>query len=254
MGHWVTLEESNQHVYINDKGEVLPRGPGTKPTHKYKGARSEAERSKTAALVAKTRAKRAAARNYVQPSKVDTPSQGALNAAKAHKEAAWSRLKDIRQRIADAGPHAGNLRLEVIKAQDAHNQAKIAHDQAKRAIEKRANELGQTTIKPASKPLHEHAQAAANAVPASKRFGDKAFLVDVHHEYQKTGGKLGLAEFKQKLADSPEARVKLGLSRNDLNAREDHAKTQASEAQVKSGGRVLAEYHFATTTAKPRKK
>lgn len=90
----------------------------------------------------------------VRVADVDTPSQGALASARSAKTAAWKRIQDLRQRIADE-PIGGNrmgLRLELIKAQDAHGGAKLAETQALNAIEKRANELGLTTRPQKSAP------------------------------------------------------------------------------------------------------
>lgn len=81
----------------------------------------------------------------VKPSSIDTPAQGQLEIAKKAKEAAWKKVQALRQRVKASGPHAGNSRLELLKAESDHRQAVDMERQAKSAIESRAKELGKTT-------------------------------------------------------------------------------------------------------------
>lgn len=87
---------------------------------------------------------------YAKPSSIDTPAQGVLNQARERKKRTWENVKRLRDRI-KGEPINGNregLRLELLKAEQAHNAAQLAERDALRAIEKRANELGLTTVKP----------------------------------------------------------------------------------------------------------
>ncbi len=56
MGRWVTLDD-DQHVYIGDKGEFQPRGPGTKPPPSagISKAAPASEKERAAITVAKAR-------------------------------------------------------------------------------------------------------------------------------------------------------------------------------------------------------
>ena len=51
------------------------------------------------------------------------------------------------RRILSAGVRAGNLRLELIKAESTHKDLVYLVRSCERAIEQRANELGLTTIR-----------------------------------------------------------------------------------------------------------
>src|SRR5574337_974109 len=84
---------------------------------------------------------------YISPSKVDTPAQGRLSQAREGKTRAYSEVKRLRQAIKDE-PVGGNrqgLRLEIIKAEDRHNEFQRMERESLEKIEKRANELGKTT-------------------------------------------------------------------------------------------------------------
>ena len=88
-------------------------------------------------------------RTYVQSSKVESPAQGVMYGAQERKKAAYKEVKRIREKLKNE-PIGGNrqgLRLDLIKAQENHNRAIRAEEEARNAIEKRANELGQTTFK-----------------------------------------------------------------------------------------------------------
>src|SRR5574337_866860 len=84
---------------------------------------------------------------YISPSKVDTPAQGRLNQAREGKKRAYSEVQRLRQAVKDE-PVGGNrqgLRLELIKAEDRHNEYQRMERESLEQIEKRANELGKTT-------------------------------------------------------------------------------------------------------------
>jgi len=86
---------------------------------------------------------------YIKPSKVESVSQGNLYGARQAKKRAWERIQNLRQKIKDE-PLGGNrtkLRVELLKAEDAHKEAINLEKQSLAAIERRAQELGQTTIK-----------------------------------------------------------------------------------------------------------
>lgn len=85
---------------------------------------------------------------YAKISEIDTPAQGVLNQAKEYKARAWKRLQSIRARVKASHLHAD--RLALIKAESAHKEALQMERDAKRQIERRANELGKTIYKSSS--------------------------------------------------------------------------------------------------------
>jgi len=89
------------------------------------------------------------AKEYIKPSAVETPAQGVLNQALDAKRKAFARVKSLRDRIKKEplGGDRQRLRLELIKAEDTHKEAIRSIDEAKVQIEKRARELGKTTVK-----------------------------------------------------------------------------------------------------------
>lgn len=107
---------------------------------------------------------------------VDSPAQGQLNASVEGKKRSWQRVKALRERI-KAEPLNGNrsgLRLELIKAEGAHNEWQRVEREAKEAIEKRANELGQTTIKPTSTEPAPQPKTKPKLSPVESMTGKKA--------------------------------------------------------------------------------
>jgi hypothetical protein len=132
--------------------------PPAKPPPDYHQRVADVETAARQGTVADAAARRAgdaaSAQEPVRVSSVDTPSQGSLNSARAQKQAAMARVRDLRERIKSEplGGSRGRLRLELIKAESAHAQAVLAEKGALRAIEGRANELGQTTVKPPPAP------------------------------------------------------------------------------------------------------
>ena len=82
---------------------------------------------------------------YVQRSKIDSPALGCMYQAQEWKRRAWSRLRHLR--AAQRTQWSGARSLEILRAEEAHNEAQAAERNAKAAIEKRANELGLTTCK-----------------------------------------------------------------------------------------------------------
>jgi hypothetical protein len=87
---------------------------------------------------------------YVKPSSVDTVHRADLEGALKLKAEAWTKVKEIRERLKNE-PLGGNrsaLRLQLMKWQDTHGKALESERQARQAIEARAGELNQTTVKP----------------------------------------------------------------------------------------------------------
>ena len=82
---------------------------------------------------------------YTPASKIDTPAQGVLANAKEQKANAFTRLKKLRQQVADG---RSELRLELIKAESAHKDALRYVSESQAQIERDANKQGLTTIKP----------------------------------------------------------------------------------------------------------
>lgn len=89
--------------------------------------------------------------SYIQPSKVDTPAQGALANAIEQKSRAWSQVKTLRSRVKDGET---NLRVDLLKAEDMWREAKRYEADAREQIEVEANKQGMTT-KRDSGPLYE---------------------------------------------------------------------------------------------------
>lgn len=126
------------------------------------------------ALEAETQAP--AAPTYVKPSTIDTPAQGSLNAARERKANLWKQITTLRQKIQEE-PIGGNrlgMRLDLLKLQDAHATAQRAERDSLQAIEKRANELGKTTIKPAAKVQVGVAAPPARTVTPAEIEGTRA--------------------------------------------------------------------------------
>lgn len=86
---------------------------------------------------------------YIQPTKVDSVSVGALLQARDYKARQWKIIKYLRAAI-EREPLGGNrsgLRLQLLTADGEHANAVQWERDALRAIESRANELGLTTIR-----------------------------------------------------------------------------------------------------------
>lgn len=84
---------------------------------------------------------------FVPLGSVDTPAQSAYETAKAHKARMFKLMKSLRERI-KTEPMRGNahgLRLELLKATSAHNDAIRYESEARKAIEAAANAQGLTT-------------------------------------------------------------------------------------------------------------
>ena len=81
------------------------------------------------------------------------PAVGELYGAREGKKRAWARVKQLRQHIKDE-PLGGNrlgLRLELIRAEDVYHLYQNNETRALKELEKRARELGKTTIRPSKK-------------------------------------------------------------------------------------------------------
>ncbi len=107
----------------------------------------EAMRDQSPAESPKAEAKPAL--SYIQPSKVDTPAQGALANAIEQKSRAWSQVKTLRSRVKDGET---NLRVDLLKAEDMWREAKRYEADAREQIEVEANKQGMTTKRDAKTP------------------------------------------------------------------------------------------------------
>lgn len=86
---------------------------------------------------------------YSKPESIDTPFQGQLNEARKNKESVSKQLKQLRRNYKDAplGSGRNSLKLDIIRAESKLNEYKNLETDTLNSIEKRANELGKTTIK-----------------------------------------------------------------------------------------------------------
>lgn len=110
---------------------------------------------------------------YVKPSSVETVHQSELQGALQLKADAWKKVKELRTRIANEplGGNRSGLRLQLMGWQDAHGKAIELERQARQAIESRANELKQTTVKPMAKPLPDFSLKEPKTEPAKGEHG-----------------------------------------------------------------------------------
>lgn len=86
---------------------------------------------------------------YIQPTRVDCVTVSNLLQAREYKARQWKQIKRLRNAI-EHEPLGGNrsgLRLQLLRATSEHSSAILWEQQALRAIEARANELGLTTIR-----------------------------------------------------------------------------------------------------------
>src|SRR5574337_1101950 len=135
----------------NVDAEAVINSLGGEPDFSRFGEPAQPEQQKPAPTKASVPAAEApeqvAMLEYINPSEVDTPAQGRLNQAREGKTRAYSEVKRLRQAIKDE-PVGGNrqgLRLELIKAEDRHNEFQRMERDSLEQIEERANELGKTT-------------------------------------------------------------------------------------------------------------
>lgn len=87
---------------------------------------------------------------YARIPEIKSVSEGNLLAAREGKKRAWKTVQNLRERI-QREPLGGNrsgLRMELLKAENAHQEWLRMERDARRAIEQRAAELGKTTIRP----------------------------------------------------------------------------------------------------------
>jgi len=133
MGRWVTLDD-DQHVYIGDKGEFQPRGPGTKPP-------SRAGLSKAAPASEKERAAISVAKARGQSKPAAGPGQSREMARSQFKVAEKIRTS----KMADA----------ALKLRYAHEDAmKAKLGASKPATSKPAAKAGEATVG-AGKMVHQ---------------------------------------------------------------------------------------------------
>lgn len=86
----------------------------------------------------------------VKISAIETPHQGSLASAKIRKDIVYKAIKITRNRL-NTEPLNGNrmsLRLTLLDLTGKHQEAMRHIQESKNNIEKRANELGLTIIKP----------------------------------------------------------------------------------------------------------
>lgn len=143
---------------------------------------------------------------YVKPSSVETVHQSELQGALQLKADAWKKVKELRTRIANEplGGNRSGLRLQLMNWQDAHGKAIELERQARQAIESRANELKQTTVKPVAKPAPEFALKEPKAEPAK---GEHGQFINALFKSPDVDNQV------PSFLANPEVRAKLGLSR-----------------------------------------
>lgn len=98
-------------------------------------------------------------------------------------------------------------------------------------------------------PFAEQIQAAANAVPAARLVGTKAWIHHVHaqHQADPSNPRMDLATFKARLV---EERGTLTLGRADLVQAYSRADVAASDAHVLGGsGKPMATFNFVRRTS-----
>lgn len=100
---------------------------------------------------------------YIAAGKIESPSQGLINSAKARKEAAFAQLKIVRERVKNGNSN----RLDLMKAEFAHKDAVRDLDKAYEQLEKDANRQGLTTIK--GRETENTRDNAAADLPQAKR-------------------------------------------------------------------------------------
>jgi len=87
-------------------------------------------------------------RHYIMPSRVDTPFQSDLATARTGKKAAAENVRNVRARLkfARIGERT-QLLLDLQQAKDVVDRYRLMELHALGEIERRANELGLTTIR-----------------------------------------------------------------------------------------------------------
>jgi len=106
---------------------------------------------------------------YVPWTRIDCPSVGVVYDAKKHKATAWTAIKQLRWLISiePLGGNRHHLRLELLKAESAHMDAMRLESGAMRVIERWANELGLTTIKPKKEKQCEQTALLSPPLPSA---------------------------------------------------------------------------------------
>src|SRR5262249_27738132 len=85
---------------------------------------------------------------YAKRSTIDTPAQGVLNAAIESKKKWFKQVKRLRDCIREHSLSNSRYRLDLLRAEERWHEAQNCERAALREIERRANELGLTTIRP----------------------------------------------------------------------------------------------------------
>jgi len=161
---------------------------------------------------------------YIKPSKVESVSQGNLYGARQAKKRAWERIQNLRQKIKDE-PLGGNrtkLRVELLKAEDAHKEAINLEKQSLAAIERRAQELGQTTIKAEGAKVKQKGKAG---------FVDVSQLLRIHKTISNVIEPAKIVETR--LGKEPYAAVIKGIHQADVG------RIEFNEAQIEGQDKSL---------------
>ena len=74
------------------------------------------------------------------------PFVGEVYSAEKSRDALWGQVKKLREKVKELGPQAGQSRLDLLKAESAHRDAVARVKAAREQVEKRANEIGETTV------------------------------------------------------------------------------------------------------------
>jgi hypothetical protein len=185
-------------------------------------------------------------REYAPLSSIDTPIQGNLNGMRAAKEAAFKEVKRLREKLKNE-PISGNrsaIRLQLLKAEARHKEYVRGEEEAKAAIEKRANELGKTTIKPKPAKLSQSQPTTGSTVAeltAKLDAADKKLL---------QSGKLNIV---QKVSDVPKHVLDTGdrmTRKNSIVAwhgsPHDHNKFASSKIGTGEGAQAFGYGHYFT--------
>lgn len=157
---------------------------------------------------------------YVKPSSVETVHQSELQGALQLKADAWKKVKELRTRIANEplGGNRSGLRLQLMNWQDAHGKAIELERQARQAIEGRANELKQTTVKP--KPAPDFTLKEPPQLPAK---GEHGHFINALFKSPDVDNQV------PSFLANPEVRAKLGLPRTGKPAETKDALAKAMD-------------------------
>jgi len=94
----------------------------------------------------------------VSISSIKTPLQGQLAETKERKAKTFKQLKQLREKLKEEplGGNRAGIRLDILNAEEKHRKAVADEKETIAQIEKEANRLGKTIVKPAKKPIVPH--------------------------------------------------------------------------------------------------